>query len=370
MGELAVARPMNGRLRELRERIHSEQHRPGILLLLLFTLIGAFLTSLAVGAMPISIGQSLSILAHNLGIALPWPYTQTEAAVLESIRIPRAVLAILVGGALAVSGAAMQGLFRNPLADPGIIGVSSGAALAAVMIIVLGTTWFAAVFDQLGSYLLPIAAFLGGFLTTLLVYRLSSVSGSTMVASMLLAGIAINAVANAGTGLLTYMADDTQLRTLTFWTMGSLGGASWSSVMGIAPFILIPLVLIPRYARALNAISLGESEAFHLGFELQKIKLQLIILVAMAVGGSVAAAGIIGFVGLVTPHLLRMAFGPDHRFLLPASALLGASLLMVADLISRIILAPAELPIGIITALLGGPFFLWLLVRQRTGRGW
>ena len=247
---------------------------------------------------------------------------------------------------------------------------SAGAALAAVSVIVLGTILFAPLLDQLGRYLLPVAAFLGGFLTTLLVYRLSSVRGSTVIASMLLAGIAINAIANAGTGLLTYLADDAQLRSLTFWTMGSLGGASWGSLLGIAPFILLPIFLIPRYARALNAISLGESEAVHLGFELQKVKLQLIVLVAMAVGAAVSAAGIIGFVGLVTPHLLRLAVGPDHRFLLPASVLLGAVLLIVADMVSRTIVAPAELPIGIITAILGGPFFLWLLVRQRVGGGW
>lgn len=350
-------------MRRLSQVLPGYRVFPLLFLMLLLSLV--ILLALGVGALPIAPGAVAAILLDNLGIRLPWIYTDVQESVLESIRAPRVALAVLVGGSLAVSGAAMQGLFRNPLADPGIIGVSAGAALAAVTVIVLGASFSAWVSSVFGSYLLPVAAFLGGFLTTLLVYRFSNVRGATVIASMLLAGIAINAIAAAGTGLLTYVADDTQLRTLTFWTMGSVGGATWNAVFAAAPFMLVPLVLIPRYARALNAISLGESEAIHLGFKLQRVKFQLIVLVAMAVGAAVSVSGIIGFVGLVTPHLLRLAVGPDHRFLLPASVLLGGVLLLLADVGARSLVAPAELPIGIITALLGGPFFLWLLARQR-----
>ena len=205
----------------------------------------------------------------------------------------------------------------------------------------------------------------------MLVYKISQTEGRTDVSTLLLAGIAINALVGAVTGLLTYMADDAQLRTLTFWSMGSLGSANWEQVMVAAPFILVAIIIIPWHARALNAILLGEAEAGHLGFNLERIKKMLIVLVALAVGAAVSLTGIIGFVGLIVPHLLRLMVGPDHRFLLPASALLGGSFLLLADLLARTMVSPAELPIGIITAALGGPFFLWLLLRfrQRGGLG-
>jgi iron complex transport system permease protein len=338
----------------------------GLLLLLLISMVG----SIGVGAVAIEPLQVLAILFQSLGIQSPWEYTQAQQAVLESIRMPRVLLGMLVGAGLAVSGAAMQGLFRNPLADPALIGVSSGAALAAVAVIVLGATVLKGLADVFGLYTLPVAAFSGGFVATLVVYRFSVVGGRTIVATMLLAGIAINALAGAVTGLLTYVANDEQLRTLTFWSMGSLGGATWERVAMAAPFILLPALLIPLHARALNAILLGESEAIHLGFNIERIKISLILLVALCVGASVSVSGIIGFIGLVVPHLLRLAVGPDHRFLLPASAMLGASLLLAADMVSRVIVAPTELPIGIITAVIGGPFFLWLLSRQRYRSAW
>lgn len=281
------------------------------------------------------------------------------------IRAPRVALGMLVGAGLAMTGATIQGLFRNPLADPGLIGVSSGAALAAVSVIVLGATAFQGLSHTLGAYTLPLAAFIGSLLVTGLVYRLANVEGRTDIATMLLAGIAINALLGAATGLLTYAANDAQLRTLTFWLMGSLGSATWTQVFTALPLILLPVLILPWFAPALNAVLLGEAEAGHLGFNLERIKQVLIILVALIVGTAVALTGVIGFVGLVVPHLLRLAFGPDHRLLLPASALLGASLLLLADLIARTVVNPAELPIGIITALLGGPFFLWLLNRYR-----
>lgn len=341
---------------------------PLVLIGLSSGLVLTSIVALSVGAVEIAPTRVIAILAHGLGLDLPWAFEPEQAAVLGAIRAPRVLLAILVGAALAVSGAAMQGLFRNPLADPALLGVSAGAALAAVSVIVLGATLLSGLTGILGTATLPIAAFGGSLVATLLVHRLASRDGHTAVATLLLAGIAINAIAGAATGVLTFVADDNQLRTLTFWTMGSLGGATWSTVAVGAPLILAAIVLIPLHARALNAILLGESEARHLGFELERVKTVLVILVALAVGTAVALSGIIGFIGLVVPHLLRLTIGPDHRWLLPGSALLGAILLLGADLIARTLVAPAELPIGIVTALLGGPFFLWLLA-SRGGRG-
>lgn len=339
------------------------------LLSLVALLVGAAFLAIGSGAVAIKPHEVVRIIAGFSGWITNDTINQGHQIVLADIRAPRVVLGMMVGAGLAVSGAAMQGLFRNPLADPALVGISSGAALAAVSVIVLGASTLNGLQTLLGIYTLPIAAFIGSLLTTLLVYRLSHVEGRTDVATLLLAGIAINALAGATTGLLTYMADDAQLRTLTFWSMGSLGSANWEQVTAAAPFILLAVIIIPWQAQALNAILLGEEEAGHLGFNLERTKQLLIVLVAMTVGVSVALTGIIGFVGLVVPHLLRLAMGPDHRFLLPASALLGGSLLLIADLVARTIVAPAELPIGIITAVLGGPFFLWLLLRFRRRGG-
>jgi iron complex transport system permease protein len=259
----------------------------------------------------------------------------------------------------------MQGLFRNPLADPSLIGVSSGAALAAVVTIVLGPVLMGGWADALGPFLLPAAAFAGGVGATVLVYRLGTRNGQTSVATMLLAGIAINALAGAGTGLMTFIADDDQLRDLTFWTLGSLGGATWTQLAVVGPCLLGGMVAAPLLARPLNALLLGEGEAFHLGIDTERTKKQVVTLAALVVGAAVAVSGVIGFIGLVVPHLLRLAVGPDHRVLIPGSALLGGALLLGADVLARTIVAPAELPIGIVTALVGAPFFLWLLLRDR-----
>lgn len=337
---------------------------------LVFPMLGLVIViSLGTGATDIGPIQIINMLLYQFGLESDIPINQTNLLIVETIRIPRILLAVLVGAGLAVSGAAMQGLFRNPLADPALIGVSSGAALAAVSVIVLGTTVLKDYVDYLGVYALPIAAFCGGFASTLLVYHFSNVNGRTVVSTMLLAGIAISVLTGAVTGLLTYVADDEQLRTLTFWSMGSLGGASWEELSVAAPLMLAAIILIPLQSRALNAILLGESEAIHLGFNLEWVKKSLITLVALCVGTAVSISGIIGFIGLITPHLIRLSLGPDHRFLLPLSALLGATLLLLSDMIARTVVAPAELPIGIITSIIGGPFFLWLLARQRSRGG-
>ena len=319
------------------------------------------LLSVGIGAVRIEPLQVIGILARAVGLELGVRFEEQQAAVLLAIRLPRVLLGVLVGAALALSGASMQGLFRNPLADPGLIGVSSGAALAAVTMIVLGAT----VFSASNLLALPIAAFGGGLVTTLLIYRVSSQHGRVMVTTMLLAGIAIAALSGAATGLLTFIATDAQLRGITFWSLGSLGGATWETLAVAAPFLLIAILMMPRFARALNAFTLGESEAGHLGVNVERIKLGVVIVTALAVGAAVSVTGIIGFVGLIVPHLLRLSLGPDHRALLPGCALLGATLLLCADLIARTIVAPAELPIGIITALLGAPFFLWMLLQNR-----
>lgn len=288
-----------------------------------------------------------------------------DRIIIYDIRLPRVVLGALIGAALAVSGAVMQGLFRNPLADPGIVGVSAGAGLGAVSVIVLGGTALAPFTTLLGSMALPLAAFIGGLVTTLILYQVATRQGRTSVATMLLAGIALSALAMALTGVLIYMADDRQLRDLTFWQLGSLAGATWTKIGTAGPVMLIALVAMPFFARGLNALSLGEATANHLGIQVQKLKYVAIAGVSAAVGASVAVSGGIGFVGIVVPHLLRLTIGPDNRYLLPASALLGATLLILADTVSRTIVAPAELPIGIITATVGGPFFLWILLRKR-----
>lgn len=334
----------------------------GGLIGLLALAVGA---SLTLGAVAIAPGQVLAILAEQVGVSLPWAYETRQELVLTAIRLPRVLLAVGVGGGLAVSGAVMQGLFRNPLADPSLIGVSSGAALAAVITIVLGSTVFSAWSDWLGAFLLPAAAFMGGVLATVIVYRLATREGRTSVATMLLAGIAINALAGAGTGLMIFIADDDQLRDLTFWTLGSLGGATWTRLAVVGPVLLGGMLATPLLARPLNALLLGEGEALHLGINTEQVKKLVITLAALVVGAAVAVSGIIGFIGLVVPHLLRLAVGPDHRVLVPGSALLGGALLLGADLLARTIVAPAELPIGIVTALLGAPFFLWLLLRDR-----
>jgi len=323
--------------------------------------------SLASGVIPTGMWEALAALPGALAaLFAPSGEAGQLQLILAEIRIPRLLLGLLVGAGLAMCGAVMQGLFRNPMADPGLLGVSSGAALGAVLSIVLGGALGRAV---AGVWLLPAMAFAGGFAGLSLVYRLSLLGGKTDTATMLLAGIAVNAIAGALIGLLSYLADDAQLRGVIFWSLGSLEVTDWRKLLAAMALIVPALALLPWYAGALNANLLGESEVGHLGIDMEKVKRQLIALVALVVGASVCISGVIGFVGLVVPHLIRILLGPDHRMLLPASALLGAALLGGADIIARMVAAPAEIPVGIITAALGGPFFLWLLVRHHRARG-
>ncbi|NBC23586.1 MAG: iron chelate uptake ABC transporter family permease subunit [Gammaproteobacteria bacterium] len=285
------------------------------------------------------------------------------ATVLMEIRLPRVLLAGAVGAALGLAGGVLQGLFRNPLADPQLIGISGGAALGAVGMIVLGP--MLALPPALAAFALPGAAFLGAVTVTASLFVLGSRQGELGVARMLLVGIAINALSGVGIGAFTYLSDDAQLRTLTFWTMGSFGSATWQTLVPALSLILVAgtgLLLVPRQ---LDLLQLGEVEARRLGVSLPGLKRRLVVCAAAAVGAGVALSGIIGFVGLVVPHLVRMLGGVNHAYLLPAAALLGAGLMIVADLLARTLVAPAEVPVGLITSAIGGPFFLWLIVRMR-----
>ncbi len=319
----------------------------------------ACVASLQVGASDVTFSGLLGKLVKGEALS------QLERVVLLDIRLPRLAMGGLVGAALAVSGAAMQGLFRNPLADPGIVGVGAGAGLGAILAIVLGALLPAWVTEVTGNQLTPFAAFLGGWGSTILLYRVSTRHGRTSVATMLLAGIALGALAGALSGILVYIADDRQLRDLTFWGLGSLAGASWTKVLAAGPMIVLAIAAALMLGRGLNGLAMGESTAAHIGINVQRLKSIAILAVAAATGAAVAVSGGIGFIGIVVPHLLRLASGPDHRTLLLNSALLGASLLILADVIARVVIAPAELPIGIVTAVLGAPVFLWILLKRR-----
>lgn len=337
-------------------------------LILVFSLLGSLLLSAGVGAMSISPQQVLAILAKSVGISTDTAFSDAMMNVLFQIRLPRLVLAMLVGSSLALSGAALQGLFRNPLADPTLIGISSGAALAAVLMIVLFSSlpFFSSENAMISKYYwLNLFTFTGACLCSFLVFRFASTGGKTMVATLLLTGLAVNALCAAFTSLITYLANDDELRSITFWSMGSLAGASWTVIGSVLPFMLIPFLLLPVLGKSLNAYSLGESEAQYIGVNVKRLKLLIIVLSTLSVGAAVATCGIIGFVGLVVPHILRSVSGTDHRQLLLNSALLGAVLLVLADTISRTIIAPAELPIGIVTAILGTPLFIVLLYKQK-----
>ena len=327
---------------------------------LAFLLPAVALVSLSLGVVNFSFFQIIEAVLLSIG-----GYSEPSQiqSIIMDIRLPRLILALLVGASLAILGAVMQGLFRNPLADPSLIGVSGGASVGASIVIVAAGG--AMLSPLAGLSMVALGAFIGGVITTLVVYRVATSSLGTSVTTMLLAGIAIGAIAGAFNSLLSYFSDNQMLRQISVWQMGNLGGANWQKVSIMASVSLIIFSLIPSQARSLNALLLGESEARHLGIDVQRIKRQLIFLTALGVGVSVGLAGLIGFVCLIVPHMVRLLIGPDHRALLPASALAGASLLLIADSIARVVVLPAELPTGILTALLGAPFFVALLLKQR-----
>ncbi|MCC6698178.1 MAG: iron ABC transporter permease [Candidatus Hydrogenedentes bacterium] len=316
-------------------------------------------------ALPIALCVAAGMGAYSIAPfripAILWDRIEGEGyRVLLYIRLPRIFLATLVGTALALSGAALQSMFRNPLADSGLIGVSSGAALAASAWIAL-----AGADSRIGLWGLPTAAFAGGLATVWLVWRMARTNGATPTATLLLTGIALNAIAGAGIGLLIYCSDEEELRGITFWQLGGLNGTTWPLVWAALIPLVPGLVLLAPLGRALNALALGDREAYHLGVHVAAIQRRIVLGSALAVGGAVAAAGGVGFVGLVVPHMFRLLCGADNRWLLPSTAVGGALLLLGADTASRTLAQPAELPVGILTALAGGPFFLWLLLRHK-----
>jgi heme transport system permease protein len=328
-------------------------------------LIVGIVIACGIGAYPIAPSTIVRILLQGLGFGAHDAVSVEQHSVIWSIRLPRVILGALIGAGLGASGAAMQALFRNPLADPSLTGMSGGAALAATSVIVLGASVAPGLSHLLGGATLPLAAFAGGFAVSMAVFRLATRAGHTSIAMLLLAGIALNALAEAAIGLFTFVASDIQLRTLTFWRLGSVAGATWQAVGVAAPAIILASVVLVSRARAYDALALGEAEARHLGVAVEQLKLLSLAGCALAAGTAVAMSGMVLFVGLVAPHLVRLACGPGHRVVVPGAMLIGAVLVVGADAAARSVAAPAELPLGVFTALFGVPFFIVLLLRQR-----
>ena len=289
----------------------------------------------------------------------------SEKYVIWDVRLARIVMAILIGSILAVSGTAMQGMFKNPLATPDLIGITAGATLMAAITIVLGSMFREYLPDFLQYSLLSIAAFMGALLTTLLVYKMSTTQGKTNVVIMLLSGVAISALGFAIVGFLIYLSKDEQLRDLTFWNLGSLGGATWGKNGILLIVMIVSYSVLIHKGKALNAMMLGEKDAEHLGINVERIKKQIVVLVALMVGACVAFSGTIGFVGLIVPYILRLIFKSNYQLILPLSAVMGSILLLVADTFSRTVVAPSEIPIGVLTAFMGAPVFIAILIRYK-----
>lgn len=328
-------------------------------------LVVVFLFSLSIGQMFIPVQEIAIIFLKRLGLFSSYQTDSVHETVLMSIRLPRLVMTTLIGVALGVSGAALQGLFRNPLVEPGLIGVSSGAALAVVFVIVFGSALGLDSHSLGMSVIMPAFAFGGGLLATLLVLQIGKQIGPSTIAMLILAGVAVNAMCGAFMGLIIFNANENQLHMFTFWTLGDLSGANWSNLAVAVPLLVVGSVFLMRYTNALNAIALGESEAFHMGIDVDRAKKGIIFFAALAVGASVSLAGAIGFVGLIVPHLIRVTFHSDNRLVMPGSAIGGPLLLILADIVARTIVAPAELPIGVMTAMVGAPFFIFLLIRSK-----
>jgi len=324
----------------------------GLLLLMLLLMVAMALLAANIGAMHLS----LPILWHAPTDSIVWQ-------VWWNIRLPRVLLAVLVGAALALSGAVMQGLFRNPLADPGLLGISSGASLMLAFAIVIPIALPAA----LAIWWPMLAAFAGSMTVAVIIFILSRYR-STTLSRLLLAGIAINALCASAVGVLAWLSNDQQLRQLSLWGMGSLGQAQWSTVVACAVLILPTMLATQWQAQRLNLLQLGDEEAHYLGVDVRRTQRILLLLSALMVAAAVAVSGVIGFVGLVVPHLIRLGMGGDHRWLLPGATLLGAILMLTADTLARTLVAPAEMPVGLLTSLLGAPWFLWLILRRQASR--
>ncbi|NML72324.1 iron ABC transporter permease [Chryseobacterium sp. RP-3-3] len=331
---------------------------------------------LTIGAVLLAI---IAVLALNTGVydfggtspfKVLWQYIKgdpglslSDKYVIWEVRASRIVMAILIGSMLAVSGTSLQGLFKNPLATGEAIGLTSGATLLAAIAIVLGGYFKQYLPEVVQFSLVGISAFLGALLAMMLVYRISTSAGKTNVVMMLLSGVAITSIGFSITGFLIYISKDEQLRDLTFWNMGSLAAATWTKNIILAVVIVISYTILLPKGKALNAMMLGERDAQHLGINVEKLKRQIVIITSLMVGTCVAFSGTIGFVGLIVPYILRLLFKSNYVFILPLSAVLGSILLLIADTFSRSIVAPSELPIGILTSLIGGPIFIAILIK-------
>ena len=334
----------------------------------IFILIFLILLSFIIGPVNISLKQIFHILINKIFFNFndnPIIYNQIHETVIFNIRLPRIFLALFVGMALGTSGAILQGLFRNFLVDPGFIGVSSGAAVGAMIAIIFVNiiSYYIPFFSIV--YILPLLAMIGSFITTVLIYKISKIDNRTNIMVMLLSGIAVNALSGSIIGLFVSMSSDAELRSFTFWTLGGLDNADWDVVFITAIFVICPLIIVYSMKKQLDIFMLGDAEATHLGVDIEKLKKKIILFSSIMVGISVSFCGMIGFIGLVTPHLVRLFIGPKHSNLLPGSALLGAILLLMSDLISKTIIAPAQLPIGVVTSAIGAPFFVWLIISQK-----
>jgi len=339
--------------------------RVGLLGMLSLALLTAVVVAAGRGQLDVAPAEVVGSLLHRLGLDVgPMPSHPQGDVTLWTVRFPRVVMAAVAGAALATAGALMQGIFGNPLAEPGVVGVSAGAALAASTVIVFDLA-------LVGTWTVALFAFVGGLVTTILVYLLSRDGGRTEVVTLVLTGIAVNAVASAGLAFLLFLGDQQAREEIVFWQLGSLNGSRWEQVGVAAPFMVVGLVAAMAMSRRLDLLALGDRAARHVGVDVERLRMGAIVVVALLTAAAVAFCGIIAFVGLVVPHLVRLLAGPGHRLLVPASALGGGLLLVVADLGARTLVAYADLPIGMLTSLVGGPFFFWLIRRaRRTSGAW
>nr|WP_275434772.1 iron ABC transporter permease [Brevibacterium ravenspurgense] len=326
-------------------------------------LLGGTLLSAMLGQLYIAPKEVVGSVLQSVGINwLPGPSHEFGAEALWEVRFPRIVLTVFVGAALAIAGAVMQGIFGNPLAEPGTIGVSSGAAVGASFAFLHGLSF-------LGGFTVPFLAFVCGLVTTIVVYVLARSNGRTEVVTLILTGVAVNAISGALISFIVFKAPTQAREQIVFWQMGSFNGSRWEQVAIVVPLVVVGIGLTMFLARGLDLVSLGEKAARHLGVDVERLRLYAMVLSALLVSAAVAFVGIIAFVGLVVPHLMRMLLGPGHRLLLPASVLGGAVLLTFADLAARTLIEFADLPIGMLTALIGGPYFFYLLRRSRREAG-
>ena len=328
-------------------------------------LLVALYLSIAVGATKYDAAQLISYVQFAFNDKSQFLGSALEHNIFIYLRLPRALLCGLTGAVLALSGTLMQGLFRNPIVEPGLIGTSSGAALGAAIIFVFGKNSVFAFTESLGAFALPFAAFTGALLATFAVYSMATSFGKINIFVLLLSGIAVNALCQAGTGFMSYLARDPQARSITFWNLGTFTSADWNGVMLVLVFFIFGFFVALYFAKSLNALMLGEDEAQYLGVNIKKMTRQLLFITTLMVAVATSMVGVIAFIGLIVPHILRLLRSSNYFFLIPASALLGAIVMEFVDIIARIMIPPAELPIGIITAVIGAPIFLLLLLRQK-----